>query len=200
MTSNVDDPARCLVRTPRLQMRLLQPQDRAEFVRMHKVSRDAFEPWLPARPPGETTEQLFERAVQRAIDGVTNATEYRLVGLLDDGRMAGFFYLFQIVRGAFESAVASWAISAELMGRGLGAEGVGGMLDFAFAAPPAGLGLHRVAASIIPHNLASIRVAERNGFRREGLGVKYLKIAGRWQDHALYAKLVEEHRIRWIAQ
>ena len=36
-------------------------------------------------------------------------------------------------------------------------------------------------------------VLERNGFVRYGVAPSYLKIAGRWQDHVMFAKLAEEH-------
>jgi len=69
------------------------------------------------------------------------------------------------------------------------------MLDFAFSG--IGAGLHRVQANIIPSNLASLRLAERAGFRREGLAERYLNIAGEWQDHLMYAKTREEHSFRY---
>ena len=55
-------------------------------------------------------------------------------------------------------------------------------------------------ANIIPRNLPSIRLAERMGFRLEGLALKYLKIAGEWQDHLMFAKLVDEHRPTWLGR
>ena len=36
------------------------------------------------------------------------------------------------------------------------------------------------------HNLASRRVLTKNGFVLYGLAPDYLKIAGRWQEHALH--------------
>jgi len=56
------------------------------------------------------------------------------------------------------------------------------------------LKLHRVEAACMPNNLASIRVLERNGFQREGLARRYLKINGVWQDHLLYATLADDPR------
>jgi [ribosomal protein S5]-alanine N-acetyltransferase len=35
----------------------------------------------------------------------------------------------------------------------------------------------------MPRNGASLRVAEKLGFENEGLGKKYLKINGKWEDH-----------------
>lgn len=187
------------IRTPRLHLRPLCADDRAEFVRVHEVSRAHFEPWFPALPPGETFDDLFSRQLEQARSGARDGTQYRLVGILDDGRIAGFFNLFQIVYAAFQNATASWSVNAEVSRQGFGTEGVLAVLDCAFAPPPIGLGLHRVQANIIPTNTPSIRVAEKAGFRREGLAKHYLKIAGVWQDHALYAKLSDEHALRFLS-
>jgi [ribosomal protein S5]-alanine N-acetyltransferase len=48
------------------------------------------------------------------------------------------------------------------------------------------LGLHRIQAETLLHNVPSQRVLEQNGFTRIGLAPTYLKIAGRWQDCILY--------------
>ena len=37
--------------------------------------------------------------------------------------------------------------------------------------------------------LASVRLLEKTGFRREGYARAYLCINGIWQDHLLYARL-----------
>jgi len=51
------------------------------------------------------------------------------------------------------------------------------------------LGLHRIQAGTMLHNIGSQRVLERNGFVRFGVAPEYLNIAGKWQDHALYQVL-----------
>lgn len=182
-----------IVRTTRMSLRPLRRQDRDEFLRVHEISRELYAPWSPSLPADEILGDLFELHLAKAQEGARDGTEFRLVGILDDGRIGGFFNLFHIARGAFQSGVASWAVNAEVAGQGIATEGVTGLLDWAFAPPPLGLGLHRVQANVIPGNIASVRVAEKNGFRREGLGVRYLKIAGRWQDHIFFARLADEH-------
>ena len=49
--------------------------------------------------------------------------------------------------------------------------------------------LHRIEANIMPHNTRSISVVEKLGFVNEGLSRKYLKIAGKWEDHLHYVLL-----------
>jgi len=62
---------------------------------------------------------------------------------------------------------------------------VGGFVPFAFQT----LRLHRIEAACIPANVASIRLLEKTGFRREGFAREYLCINGVWQDHLLFARL-----------
>ena len=62
------------------------------------------------------------------------------------------------------------------------------MTGFAFRR----LGLHRVQAAVMPRNAASIRVLEKNGFRREGLAPRYLRINGEWEDHLIFARTAED--------
>jgi ribosomal-protein-alanine N-acetyltransferase len=54
------------------------------------------------------------------------------------------------------------------------------------------VGLHRVQAAVMPHNLPSLRVLDKVGYRREGVAKRYLSIAGAWEDHVLFAMTAEE--------
>jgi ribosomal-protein-alanine N-acetyltransferase len=190
------DPNGIWIRTPRLRLRIVRESDRAEFIRVQTISADLHRPWTVIPPTGQTLDEQFSIQLNRAVRGFESDTEYRFVALLNDDRIAGFFNLFQIVRGVFENATASWSISADVARQGFATEAVSAMLTIAFRDGYFGLNLHRVGASVIPTNHASLRVAEKAGFRREGLALKYLRIAGEWQDHLLFGKLREEHGIR----
>ena len=54
------------------------------------------------------------------------------------------------------------------------------------------LHLHRVEAATLLHNAASQRILLRAGFERIGLAPRYLRIAGEWQDHALFQRILGE--------
>ena len=96
--------------------------------------------------------------------------------------MAGCITLNGIVRGPFQSCCMGYWVSATDNGRGLATAAVRDMIGVAFEE----LGLHRIQAETLLHNVGSQRVLERNGFVRFGVAPAYLNIAGKWQDHALY--------------
>lgn len=180
------------IRTERLRLRPLVREDRAEFVRVYKLSEAHFRPWTPAHE--ESLDDLFEGELRK----VGNPRRHvRWVGEAAPGRLVGFFNLGEIVRGVFQNAYASWAVSADAAGQGYATEGVWALLDLAFS-PDRGLGLHRVQANVIPENERSVRLAERVGMRKEGTAERYLKIAGTWRDHWMFAKTVEEHIPRYL--
>ncbi len=187
------------IQTDLVLLRTLRPEDRAEFVRVHEISRKHFGPWMPAHPSGQSLDDIFEKALVSTEKGARDGTEIRLVAVLPDGRMAGIFALSQIFRGAFQNAYAEWRVSSDQIRRGVATSCVIALLDLAFSPQPEGLGLHRVQANIIPSNRASVRVAEKAGFRPEGEAKNYLKIDGRWQNHLMFAKLTEEHDGRLVS-
>jgi ribosomal-protein-alanine N-acetyltransferase len=103
-------------------------------------------------------------------------------------RIVGRITLNDIVRGPFQSCSLGYWVSADDNGRGLATAAVRAMVRVAFDE----LGLHRIQAGTLLHNVRSQRVLERTGFVRFGMAPGYLKIAGRWQDHALYQVLNPE--------
>ncbi len=73
-------------------------------------------------------------------------------------------------------------------GRGLTTEAVRALIGYGFAA----MGLHRVWADVDPGNIASWRVMEKVGMRREGLLRENAFIGNRWCDSYIYAILDHE--------
>ena len=54
------------------------------------------------------------------------------------------------------------------------------------------LRLHRLELNIRPENAASLAVAEKIGYRKEGFREKYLHIDGDWRDHVTYILIADE--------
>jgi ribosomal-protein-alanine N-acetyltransferase len=94
--------------------------------------------------------------------------------------------LSDIVRGVFCNAHLGYWVDARLAGRGI----MSAAVEAAAVHARDDLGLHRLQAATLAHNDASQRVLERTGFERIGVAPQYLKIAGRWQDHVLFQRIL----------
>jgi RimJ/RimL family protein N-acetyltransferase len=85
-----------------------------------------------------------------------------------------------------------YIVHPDHQGRGYATEAAAAVLDLAFDA----FGLHRVVGRIEPRNVASARVLERLGMRREGLLVEHELVKGEWQSEAVYALRQSQPRLR----
>ena len=83
-----------------------------------------------------------------------------------------------------------YVILPELWGQGFATESVRCVIDFGFEQ----LGLHRIEAGVATENSASIRVLEKVGMTREGIGRKILPIRGQWFDNYSYSILEDDPR------
>jgi ribosomal-protein-alanine N-acetyltransferase len=158
-----------------------RPADKAAFLAMTTASQRHHRPW--AHPPLDHAgyRELLARDARED-------TEALLARRLVDDAIVGVFVLSQIFRKAFQSGYLGYYGSAEHAREGYMTEALGLVLAHAFGP----LGLHRVEANIQPGNEASLALARRAGFRREGFSPRYLKIGGRWRDHERWAILAEE--------
>lgn len=95
------------------------------------------------------------------------------------------------MHGLFKSAYLGYYASAEYAGKGLMSQVLQLVLKEIFTT----LNLHRIEANVQPTNTASIKLATKNGFIKEGFSPRYLKINGIWQDHFRFALTVED----WLA-
>ncbi len=168
-------------------LRLLRRDDGAALAAAYERNREHLEPWEPARPtafyePGYHAQripvQLLEHLNGRAVPLV----------LERDGEIVGRVNLSDIVRGAFCNAHLGYWLDARLAGRGIMTAAV----EAAVTNARDDLGLHRIQAATLPHNAASQRVLERTGFERVGMAPKYLQIAGQWQDHVLFQRILHD--------
>jgi ribosomal-protein-alanine N-acetyltransferase len=178
--------------TDRLILRPPRASDVPELRRLHRANVDHLRPWEPAAQSGEDPTSLTavtNRVTRQRRDWKRGDAFALLLTLRERGEpIVGRINLGGVLRGALESAYVGYWIDREHQGRGLVTEGVKGAFAFAFDAAK----LHRVQIAIMPRNGASLRVMEKLGVRREGLAERYLQIAGRWEDHVIFAMTREE--------
>ena len=159
----------------------------AEYCRRN---RDHLARWEPPRPDEYYTSRFWEKQIAASRVEFDQGHSARTIvfkrnpGTRDQGRSGqaiGVINLSQIVRGGFQAGVVGYSLDAEEQGRGLMAEGLLALIEYAFL----DLGLHRVMANYRPENKRSASVLERLGFEIEGFAKEYLYIHGAWRDHVL---------------
>ena len=120
--------------------------------------------------PFEKTK-VFELAVERKGDG-------KVIGLLG------------LIRGDHRQGEIGWALGVEYRGQGYATEAARALVDYGFTS----LGLHRIHADTNSDNLASWRIMERLGMRREALLRGSVYEEGKWLDRYVYGMLADEWR------
>jgi len=168
--------------------RLLTPDDAPELSRLLLRNRAFLAPWEPVHPDDWFTPEGQRKAIQDVLARHAQGLALPHVVLDRDGAIAGAITLTGIARGAFLSASLGYWVSADRNGQGLATAAIAEMKEIAFG----DLGLHRLEAGTLEHNTRSQRVLQRNGFVRIGLAPRYVRIAGRWQDHVLFQVLNED--------
>lgn len=133
--------------------------------------------------PPWTTRDPAERMVAGDLADLAASRSVRL-GLVLDGRVVGTWSLFALDRQSRRAEI-GYALAASVWGRGLATEAGRAVVAHVFD----DLGLNRLEADIDPRNLASARVLERLGFRREGLLRERWIVAGEVSDSAFYGLL-----------
>jgi ribosomal-protein-alanine N-acetyltransferase len=115
-----------------------------------------------------------------------------------DGEFAGQLNVANISGGALASSTLGYWIAQRFAGRGATTTAVALVTDHLLGP----MGLHRVEVCIRPENIASLRVAEKLGFRYEGCRRRYIHIDGDWRDHLCFAivreELAEPMLQRWL--
>jgi ribosomal-protein-alanine N-acetyltransferase len=155
-----------------------------------RASRSLHGPW--ASPP--TTPGAFDALVKRRRGD--KSAEFTIVRRLEDEAIVGYYDISQILRGPLQGAFLGYAGVAAHARNGYMTAGMRLLLRRAFGE----LRLHRLEANIQPANAASIALARRAGFVREGFSERYLKLGGRWRDHERWAIRSEQWRAARIAR
>jgi ribosomal-protein-alanine N-acetyltransferase len=162
--------------------RLVTLDDAPVLAELLRVNRDFLAPWEPIRGEDYFTVDGQHAVIRDSLERYEHGSTLPHVILGDSGRVIGRITLSGIVRGCFQSCCLGYWVSAAENGRGFATAAVREIVRVAFEE----LGLHRVQAETLLHNVRSQRVLERNGFVRFGVAPAYLNIAGRWQDNAMY--------------
>ncbi len=133
---------------------------------------------------------MEKRLAHQGLDEVGETTGV-IVETADGGEFVGALQISPIVLEPLQVEI-GWLAVSDQQGKGYMTEAVRGLVDLVFNLE----GAHRIVAEIIGGNDASVRLAERLGFRKEGHFRKSLFVKGGWRDQLVYALLREEWATR----
>ncbi|MDQ1128386.1 GNAT family N-acetyltransferase [Microbacterium sp. SORGH_AS_0888] len=172
---------------PDVELRILLVEDAIKLTEAYQRNREHLAPWEPTRPAEFFTERFQREDIERRLIATRSDEGFPLV-LVSGNEIIGRFNLAGITRGPFQSAGLGYWVDRNHLGRGLAGATVRAIVEEARDK----LGLHRIEASTLVHNAASQRVLLKNGFHQIGMAPQYLQIAGEWQDHNLYQRILHE--------
>lgn len=168
-------------------IRPLEESDAEVLAAAYSRNREHLAPWDPIRPVEFFTVEGQRKTVAGQLDLVSSghlATWLLLYG----GDVVGRVSLNNIIRGVLASASVGYWVDHAHLRRGLATALVEHACTEALA-----LGLHRVEAGTLLHNVASQKVLLRAGFELYGMAPKFLFIDGAWQDHNLYQRILHDN-------
>ena len=180
-----------VIRADRVMLRTPQMADYPAWAEIRAASRDFLTPWEPLWASDELSRASFRRRVRHYQRDLREDVGYALfIFALNSGALVGGLTLCNVRRGVTQASTLGYWIGRPHAHQGYMTAAVRAVIPFVFDS----LELHRLEASCLPTNAASIKLLERTGFTREGMARRYLRINGVWQDHLLYALLDSDPR------
>ncbi len=175
--------------TDRLILRDFREDDLAA---VHEYGSDPevvrYMPWGPNSE--EDTRAFIGRAVTTRLDDPRTTYELAVTQSVG-GKLVGGCGIHAI-SFSNRSAFMGYCLHRDAWGHGYATEAASALLAFGFET----LGLHRMAATCDTGNVASARVLEKIGMRREAQFREDTFLRGRWRDSYLYAVLEDEWKGR----
>ncbi len=181
-------PRRRVLTHGEVTVRLLRRRDERAWLMLRAANREWLRPWEAMPPDGPPPAVSFGQYVRREWAAVRSRAALPLV-IEVDGALVGRVSLYRVEWGAEAGGSLGYWVARDAAGRGIAPAAVALVADHAFRQ-----GLHRLEIGMRPENEASVRVAQKLGFREEGLRRGYLYIDGAWRDHRIFALTSGEAR------
>ncbi len=180
-----------VIRGDKVVLRAPATADYPQWALLRGESRRFLAPWEPMWPADELSRLGFRGGIKRYQRELRDGSGYPFFVFASDGvTLLGGLTISQVQRGVRQSGALGYWMGERYARRGYMSDAVKALLGFAFQS----LRLHRIEAACLPHNVASVRLLEKTGFRKEGYARSYLCIDGQWQDHVLYAVVSDDPR------
>ena len=163
--------------------------DYPAWAELRAMSRAHLTPWEPQWSSDELGRHAYRQRLRHYARERGEDLGYAFFAFrCGDDALLGGLTLSNVRRGVSQCATLGYWMGLPHVRRGFMSAAVAALVSYSYEE----LRLHRLEAACLPQNEGSIRVLEGNGFQQEGLARRFLKINGVWQDHLLYARLIDD--------
>jgi ribosomal-protein-serine acetyltransferase len=167
-----------------LRLRLLEESDAAELYGVIDGNRDylaRWMPWVAEQTLEDTTAFIWQTRKQ-----LTNNKGFQ-TAIVEDERIVGMIGFHGLSWQHRATTIGYWLAEAS-QGRGTMTRAVQTLVDHAFGTWQ----LHRIEILVRAENTRSRAIAERLGFKQEGVLRENERVGDRYVDRAVYAMLAGE--------
>ncbi len=177
------------VEGPNVYLRPPRRSDAHAWVSLRKESYAFLKSWEPSWRPENCTRSSYLRQYRGQVFAARDDRGYAFhIFRNADKALLGAVTVANVQRGVAHSASLGYWIGAPYARQGYMREAISILVPMLFRQ----MKLHRLEAAAVTSNWPSRLLLENLGFRCEGMARDYLKIDGRWRDHALYALLATD--------
>lgn len=171
--------------TGRLILRLLGEEEAPAVLQFYRKNRAVFEPYEAIHP-----EQFYTESYQRTLLNCElsltlkhNLIRFYVFRRENPDEIIGTVCFRNIDRSTYYSCETGYRFSPAYWHKGYAREALAFGIQLMFEE----FHLHRIEATVMPENTASIRLLESLAFQQEGIAREYALIQGKWEDHIRFA-------------
>jgi ribosomal-protein-alanine N-acetyltransferase len=140
------------------------------------------------RPPAKSVEEAKQfidklKVLEANQEGITWA-----IALKEDVKLVGTISYWNIFKEHYRAEI-GYVLHPGFQGKGIMQEAISAVLEYGFTT----MNIHSVEANVNPYNHASIKLLERNQFKREGYFKENYYFNGQFLDSAIYSLLVSDY-------
>lgn len=172
-------------KTDRLILRLLGEEEAPAVLQFYRKNRAVFEPYEAIHP-----EQFYTESYQRTLLNCElsltlkhNLIRFYVFRRENPDEIIGTVCFRNIDRSTYYSCETGYRFSPAYWHKGYAREALAFGIQLMFEE----FHLHRIEATVMPENTASIRLLESLAFQQEGIAREFALIQGKWEDHIRFA-------------
>lgn len=176
------------IKTDRLIIRLAKPDD-AEAIYSYRSDfiENKYQGWFPDSAK-EVRDYISN--MPGTIDVADICFQFAIIGR-EEKRLIGDMGIVFTNHDNSQAEIGC-TLHKDYQGKGYATEALKAIVNYLFIA----LNKHRIVASVDPRNIASLKLIERLGFRKEAHFKESYYLRGEWVDDIIYAMLKKE----WVSK